>query len=157
MCEGKAKIYFPDGRTVDIKYEKNERVGSSLFTTKKASSYEGEWEAINPTTTPRKPSVEEMKEYLALLKERDKDFKLDPGDDEEETPLTPLTARRPHLSLAFFSMINMTKYVSKEGDVFTGEFKGGKKHGRGIFKYANGRQYIGSFKNGRYSRAHFIP
>ena len=38
-------------------------------------------------------------------------------------------------------------YKNKNGDVYKGEFKNGKRHGQGIKKYKNGDKYAGEFKN----------
>ena len=40
-------------------------------------------------------------------------------------------------------------YVTPKGNKYVGDFKNGKKHGRGIESYANGDQYVGAFKGGK--------
>jgi hypothetical protein len=45
------------------------------------------------------------------------------------------------------SIIKTVTYES--GNVYTGEFKDGKKHGKGEYTYTNGDKYVGEFKEGK--------
>ena len=36
------------------------------------------------------------------------------------------------------------------GNEYIGEWKGGKKHGKGALTFPNGSKYVGGFKNGSY-------
>ena len=40
------------------------------------------------------------------------------------------------------------KIISPNGDVYSGEFKNGKKHGQGTFISPNGNKYVGEYKDG---------
>ena len=42
------------------------------------------------------------------------------------------------------------KRAFANGDLYSGKFKNGKKHGQGTLTYADGEIYKGSFKNGMY-------
>ena len=39
-------------------------------------------------------------------------------------------------------------YAKRPGDVYTGSFRDGQRHGQGLYEHANGERYQGSFVNG---------
>jgi hypothetical protein len=41
------------------------------------------------------------------------------------------------------------KYYYKEGYIYDGEYKNGKRNGQGIFTNPNGEKYVGEFKDGK--------
>ena len=44
---------------------------------------------------------------------------------------------------------DIQRKVYKNGDIYEGEFRDGKRHGRGVYRFANGDTYEGEYRNGK--------
>lgn len=45
-------------------------------------------------------------------------------------------------------MIDKPSFTDKDGNVYSGSWKGDKYHGFGVMKYKSGSRYVGYWKNG---------
>ena len=137
-----AKTKKAETKTKETKEEDNANDGIARINEKIKQTYDVKEKKNTPKNTTRKTITN------ATPKERER-LAIEYTLESEIGNKPKVIVVKPRKTRKLFGNKTIKKIKYKNGDMYIGEVKNNKKHGKGKYIFANGEIYIGEYKNGK--------